>query len=686
MKSLSLLKIQTRIAMLALIPLVAITIFSIERLGNALTTQSDIRELDVILDYVDVAYPMINASISESFYSRVYIDGDPSYSSKYLKLLSTARATTDKSARQYETYLAEKRESLHRSPVLAEHLKEIDRLYKVYLMARIATDKKLHLHKTELNGDAFDVHTIFYMGLYTARLVSSLSEVVVLSSKDPHLGLKANALNSLVVAGAESANLNSMMFAGANNPKGMEPYVYAEIYYRLFQEEKYKEQFVTFSSESMRTRFDQLLAKDPSYLKVQQIVDRARSPEVMVINEKIAMDDVDWVSLTDKTHSAYTSITNEVLREFIGLKNELVSTAQTSVIFTIVMMVVLILAISGVSFLIGRSIYRPLKDLVSTCIRLAREKDMTISLNDQGRDELAELSRAFNALIRSFNSALNGVKVQADSMGSTTEKVATAMSESLILSDNQLAATDSISTAVTQMSVTIEHVNSMTQNTSSAVQNAREIAVKNAENASENRELMETLTVELGNTGDVVHKLNDEANQIGNVLNVIQGIAEQTNLLALNAAIEAARAGELGRGFAVVADEVRSLAKKTQDSTEQIRHQIESLQKGSEAATANMEKLRKEGSRSVKKVMESASAVEMMKVELDNITQMSLQISNAAQEQTAVANEISERIVAVRDDSETAANRANLTVDSTKELTSNSQKLNEYINAFHLRD
>jgi len=84
-------------------------------------------------------------------------------------------------------------------------------------------------------------------------------------------------------------------------------------------------------------------------------------------------------------------------------------------------------------------------------------------------------------------------------------------------------------------------------------------------------------------------RLKDDVGRVGVVLNVIREIADQTNLLALNAAIEAARAGELGRGFSIVADEVRTLAKRTQDSIEEVKEVVESLQKGSSRIDEVME-------------------------------------------------------------------------------------------------
>jgi methyl-accepting chemotaxis protein len=87
-------------------------------------------------------------------------------------------------------------------------------------------------------------------------------------------------------------------------------------------------------------------------------------------------------------------------------------------------------------------------------------------------------------------------------------------------------------------------------------------------------------------TGDNVATLASGAEQIGDVLGIIQQIAYRTNLLALNAAIEAARAGEMGKGFGVVASEVKNLASQTAKATEDISRRVASISGSTRNAVA----------------------------------------------------------------------------------------------------
>jgi methyl-accepting chemotaxis protein len=126
-----------------------------------------------------------------------------------------------------------------------------------------------------------------------------------------------------------------------------------------------------------------------------------------------------------------------------------------------------------------------------------------------------------------------------------------------------------------------------------------------------------------------VDALSRGAEQVGNVVELIQAIASQTNLLALNATIEAARAGEAGKGFAVVASEVKNLAGQTEKATEEISSRIGDIQAATREAVAAISRITGAVSSIDEVTSTIAAAVEQQSAATREIAQTAQQVASA---------------------------------------------------------
>ncbi len=139
-----------------------------------------------------------------------------------------------------------------------------------------------------------------------------------------------------------------------------------------------------------------------------------------------------------------------------------------------------------------------------------------------------------------------------------------------------------------------------------------------------------------------IDALTKAANQIGDIVTVINNIASQTNLLALNATIEAARAGEAGRGFSVVASEVKMLATQTGKSTGQIGAKVAEIQATTREVVAALSNAA-EAIDQLSKVTGSISeTVELQRDAAENF-------AASARETRAAASDIAERMAGIAD-------------------------------------
>jgi methyl-accepting chemotaxis protein len=278
---------------------------------------------------------------------------------------------------------------------------------------------------------------------------------------------------------------------------------------------------------------------------------------------------------------------------------------------------------------IGRSIARPLKGAADSLDAMACAELGSAPLQFKGRGELEHLGAAVDHLAevlgerqrreivhsdldrvwqesRRFNlSNLVGqvegatdVGIQpvldgsatllqrAETMIATLGRVRTAFEETIRAAEGSSATTDAARAMAEQVLGAVAEI-------SSQMQIGNRLGREAVQRAGVSRTTIDALA--------------RAAEQIGDIVSVINKIAEQTNLLALNATIEAARAGEAGRGFAVVASEVKTLAMQTAKSTEQIAAKVAEIQSTTRGAVASLTSVA-EAIDQLSRVTESVSA------------------------------------------------------------------------------
>lgn len=181
--------------------------------------------------------------------------------------------------------------------------------------------------------------------------------------------------------------------------------------------------------------------------------------------------------------------------------------------------------------------------------------------------------------------------------------------------------------------------------------------------------------VELAETHSSVKSLSEAADNIGDIIHLIQDIASQTNLLALNATIEAARAGESGRGFNVVASEVKNLAEQTAHATEDISKQILSIQDVVSTTSAQIDKIGQVIHGVNQNITNISSAIAEQGIATSEITMN-------AQEAATGTQDVSKRIHTVTHNAENTGKRAEIVHSVSSALDIQAEDLNGALDDF----
>lgn len=329
-------------------------------------------------------------------------------------------------------------------------------------------------------------------------------------------------------------------------------------------------------------------------------------------------------------------------------------------------------------WLTARGVSKPILKVAEMFKDIASgEGDLTRRLNYNKQDELGLLATWFNRFLDKLQPIISDVKASTMNARETADKALSIAKNTSAQMQQQFLEVDQLATAFNEMSSTAQEVASSASQAATSASLADKSSRDGLEQITQSTRHIERLASEVSGAMSNADGLAASSEQIGSVLMVIQSIAAQTNLLALNAAIEAARAGEEGRGFAVVADEVRNLARKTQESVEEIKVVIEGLQAGTKGVVASMQTSHEYAQEGVTQAKAAGEALKKIGEAIGVISDMNLQIASAAEEQSATAEEINRSVVSIRNVTESMSEQAK---DSTRigqeldELASHQQR------------
>ncbi len=357
----------------------------------------------------------------------------------------------------------------------------------------------------------------------------------------------------------------------------------------------------------------------------------------------------------------------------------------------------LLVLIGGGALFVSRGITVPLNRITNAMGRLATgDKTIEVEYTDH-RDEIGDLARALgtfktNAIeMERLEKENEAQKIRAEQeQRALMLKTADEFEQSVkgVVSTVSAAATEMQSNAQSMAAISEETsrqataVAAATEQASSNVHTVASAAEElNASIAEINRQIGDSVRVasecvrQAEGTSEVMHNLDKAAENIGNVVKLIEDIAGQVNLLALNATIEAARAGEAGRGFAVVATEVKNLANQAANAAQDITNQIGDVQTQTKNAVEAIVGI----TETIKKVNEISTTIASAVEEQGAATR---EITRNVQQASQGTDEVSRNISGVTKAAHEAGASSSQVLSAANQLSRESETLRSIVDGF----
>ncbi|WP_252501935.1 methyl-accepting chemotaxis protein [Sporosarcina sp. Marseille-Q4943] len=290
---------------------------------------------------------------------------------------------------------------------------------------------------------------------------------------------------------------------------------------------------------------------------------------------------------------------------------------------------------------------KPLQNLEKAAIEVADGKIGTDIELPKSSDEIRSVAEAFQQLVVNLRTIVAEIETNFEKTAQTVDKLSGETSSATSQADAVASTIMEISSGAEASAVAI-------QETAEAIEDVRTLAAEVSRRAEDSSEQSKEMLAELERTTEVfrtlvkgirdmsnqseqslgtIRELDQNAQKIGEIVQLVGSIAGQTNLLALNASIEAARAGEHGKGFAVVAEEVRVLADESAKAVHSIDELVKTIQSDVSKVVKEMERQVKTAANEADRADATSGNVEAMAEKVNGMADSVVKISELVEHQ-----------------------------------------------------
>jgi twitching motility protein PilJ len=299
-------------------------------------------------------------------------------------------------------------------------------------------------------------------------------------------------------------------------------------------------------------------------------------------------------------------------------------------------------------------------------------------------DMTGAIADSVNFAVEQLRELVTGINMTAMTVAESAHETMNTTSKLAEASGRQAEQVRAATETINEMAESFDIMADRSRESSEVAERSVGIANNGSQLVQQSIRGMDTIRDQIQKTSKRIKRLGESSQEIGDIVELINGIAEQTNILALNAAIQSASAGGAGRGFAVVADEVQRLAERATNATRRIEMLVQNIQTDTAEAVVSMEATTAEVVHGANKAEDAGVALGSIESVSNDLSKLIKEITEQAQTQSNMATKVAGEMNSIRDISIQTSEGTNQTARSMGTLANLVHQLRESVADFKL--